>query len=163
MATARARHDRAMTTTDPQAPATASVPHRLRPALAWLAVTAVATTVIGLVAVEGVSDAVRAGGQSVDVQTLNPIWDAGNLLCVPVFLVARRSALLALPAVAVAVVPQFFVATTGLNRIDGDDGLEALIYLVPIMMTLLSLGGALVGGVIRVVGLRRERRTTQAS
>jgi len=78
---------------------------RLPAALAWTAGTAVATGVVALLAVELVSPLVEQGSEPADAPTLGPWWSLGFLLCVPVFLVARRSALLALPAVAVAVVP----------------------------------------------------------
>ena len=77
----------------------------------------------------------------------------------PVYLVARRSVLLALPAVAIAVVPQFEVATIGIDRMVGDDGLEALLYLLPIGMTVLCLGAALIGGVVRLVETRQRARS----
>ncbi len=57
-------------------------------------------------------------------------------------------------------VPQFEVATIGINRMVADDGLEALLYLLPIGMTVLCLGAALIGGVVRVVELRRARVLT---
>jgi hypothetical protein len=85
-------------------------------------------------------------------------WMLAHLLCVPVFLVARRSALLALPAVAVAMVPQFYVATAGLDRMRIDDGPEALLSLVPDEMTALCLVAAPVGTGLRLHELHRRQR-----
>jgi hypothetical protein len=133
--------------------------NRTRSALLWTLVTAVATTVIAYLAIEGVSAEIKRGSQPVDVETLGPAWDAAFLLAVPAYLAARRSALLALPVVAVAMVPQFFVASVGLGRIQGDDGLEALIYLVPMLMTALCLLAALVGTGLRLLELHRHRRS----
>ena len=118
--------------------------------LLWLAATAAATLAVALLSVGLVSPQVRAGGQPSSVNTLSDWWYAGFLLFVPVFLVARRSAWLALPAVAVAAVPQFEVARIGIERMIADDGLEALLYLLPIAMTVLCALAALVGGVVSV-------------
>ena len=126
----------------------------MKKSLAWLAVTAAASMVIAVLSVQLVSPAVRAGGQPASVDTTSDVWWLGFLLFVPVYLVARWSAWLALPAVAVAVVPQFEVATIGIDRMIGDDGLEALLYLLPIGMTVLCLGAALVGGLVRLVEVR---------
>jgi hypothetical protein len=131
----------------------------MKKSLAWLAVTAAATLVVAVLSVQLVSPQVRAGNQPVSVDTLSDWWYAGFLLCVPVFLVARRSAWLALPAVAVAVVPQFEVATIGIERLAGDDGLEALLYLVPIGMTCFCAVAALIGGLVRIVEVRRPALT----
>jgi hypothetical protein len=132
----------------------------MKKSLIWLAVTAAATMVIAVLSVQLVSPQVRAGGQPSSVDTLSDAWWLGFLLFLPVYLVARRSVLLALPAVAIAVVPQFEVATIGIDRMVADDGLEALLYLLPIGMTVLCLGAALVGGVVRVVETRRARVLT---
>jgi hypothetical protein len=123
--------------------------------LAWTGVTALASVVVALLAVELVGPRVKAGGVPASVATLSDLWWAGYLVVAPVLLAARRSLLMALPAVAVAAVPQFWAATVGLDRIAADDGLEALIYLVPLMMTGLFLTGAVIGAVLRVLELRR--------
>ncbi len=126
----------------------------MKKSLAWLAVTAAASLVIAVLSVQLVSPAVQAGGQPASVDTTSDVWWLGFLLFVPVYFVARWSAWLALPAVAVAVVPQFEVATIGIDRMIGDDGLEALLYVLPIGMTVLCLGAALVGGLVRLVEVR---------
>ncbi len=150
------------TTTSPTPDPGARLRRRRLPAraLLWTAVTALSTTAVGAMAVLLVSPEVRAGGQPASVATVNYLWWVGLLLCVPVYLASRRSVLLALPAVAVATVPQFAVATIGLNRMVADDGLEALIYVVPVLMTLACLLGALLGVVLRLVELRRVRTRT---
>jgi hypothetical protein len=135
-------------------------PPSLTRALAWTGVTVLATALIGYAAVEAVSPAVRRGGLPASVSTLSDAWFAAFLLCVPVYLAARRSALLALPVVALATVPQFAVATIGLYRLVADDGLEALIYVVPALVTLLCLLAAATGAAQRLLELRR---TAQAS
>ena len=127
---------------------------------AWLALTAGATLTVAVLSVELVSPSVRAGGQPASVDTLSDLWWLGFLLFVPVYLVARRSVLLALPAVAIAVMPQFEVARIGIDRMVGDDGLESLLYLLPIGMTVLCLGSAIVGGVVRLVETRQKRVLT---
>ncbi len=124
--------------------------NRLPSALAWILGTAVATAVVALLAVEAVSPLVRQGSQPADAPTLSPWWALGFLLCVPVFLAARRSALLALPAVAVAVVPQFYVATAGIERMRGDLSFAGLVYLWPIGMTALCLLAAALGTGMRL-------------
>ena len=131
--------------------------HPMTRALAWTGVTVLATAAIGYAAVQAVAPAVRQGGQPASVSTLSDAWFAAFLLCVPVYLAARRSALLALPVVALAMVPQFVVATIGLDRITADDGLEALIYVVPVLMTLLCLLAAATGVGLRLLELRRAR------
>jgi hypothetical protein len=131
--------------------------NRTRSALLWTLVTAVATTVIAYLAVEGVSAEVKRGSQPASVDTLGPAWSAAYLLAVPVYLAARRSALLALPVVAIAMVPQFLVASVGLDRLRKDDGLEALMYVVPILMTALCLVAAAVGVGLRLYELHRQR------
>ena len=131
----------------------------MKKSLVWLGVTAAATLVVAVLSVQLVSPQVRAGNQPVSVATLSDWWYAGFLLFVPVFMVARRSAWLALPAVAIAVVPQFEVATIGIARIAGDDGLEALLYLLPLGMTAFCLVAALIGGLVRIVEVRRPALT----
>jgi hypothetical protein len=148
-----------MMTTARTSIATLPARRRLGRALIWTAVTAVATAAIAWVSIEAVSPGIRRGGQPSSAMTLSYAWYAAYLLCVPVYLAARSSALLALPAVAVAMVPQFFVATVGLDRINPDDGLEALIYLVPILMSMGCLMTALIGAVLRIIEVRRDRRT----
>ena len=88
---------------------------------------------------------------------LSSAWYAAFLLCVPVFLAARRSLLMALPAVAVAAVPQFVAAMVGLERVTSRTGFEELVYVVPILMTLAYLAAAVVGGVVRAVEIHRSR------
>jgi hypothetical protein len=134
-------------------------PCRMKKSLAWLAVTAAASVIIAALSVQLVSPQVRAGGQPSSVDTLSDWWYAAFLLFVPVAMVARRSAWLALPAVAVAVVPQFEVATIGIERMVADDGLEALLYLFPMAMTALCLVAALVGGLVRLVEFRSQSLT----
>jgi hypothetical protein len=137
--------------------------NRLPAALAWTASTALMTGVIALLAVEVVSPLVKHGAQPADAPTLSPWWGLGFLLCVPVFLVARRAALLAMPAVAVAVVPQFYVATAGVERMRGDVSLAGLTYLWPIGMTALCLLAAAVGTGLRLGELHdRRSRAGQA-
>jgi hypothetical protein len=122
----------------------------MKKSLAWLGVTAAATLVVAVLSVQLVSSQVRAGNQPASVDTLSDWWYAGFLLFVPVFLVARRSAWLALPTVAVAVVPQFEVASIAIARLAADDGLEALLYLLPFGMTVLCVVAALVGGLLSI-------------
>ena len=131
----------------------------MKKSLAWLAVTAVASLVIAFLSVQLVSPQVRAGGQPSSVDTLSDWWYAGFLLFVPVSMAARRSAWMAVPALAVAVVPQFEVATIGIERMVGDDGLETLLYLFPMAMTALCLVAALVGGLVRFVEVRSKPLT----
>jgi hypothetical protein len=119
-----------------------------------------ATAAIAVASVELVGPQVRAGGQPASVDTLSNLWWLGFLLFVPVYLVARRSALLALPAVAVAVAPQFAVAGIGIDRMVADDGLEALLYVLPLAMTVLRVVAALTGGLVRLVEVRRPTLTT---
>ena len=88
---------------------------------------------------------------------LSSAWYAAFLLCVPVFLAARRSLLMAAPAVAAAAVPQFVVAMVGLDRVGTRTGFAELVYLVPIMMTLAYLAAALAGGLVRAVKIHRSR------
>jgi hypothetical protein len=133
----------------------------MKKSLTWLAVTAGASMVIAVLSVQLVSPSVRAGGQPASVATTSDVWWLGFLLFVPVFLVARWSAWLALPAVAVAAVPQFVVANIGIDRMIADDGLEALLYLLPIAMTVLCAVGALVGALVFVI--RRRPPLTQAA
>jgi hypothetical protein len=124
--------------------------NRMPAALAWTVVTAGATAAIALLAVEAVSPLVEQGTQPADAPTLSPWWALGFLLCLPVFMVARRSALLALPAVAVAGVPQFYVATAGVERMRGDVSFAGLTYLSPIGMTALCLLAAAIGTGLRL-------------
>jgi hypothetical protein len=88
---------------------------------------------------------------------LSSAWYAAFLLCVPVFLAARRSLLMALPAVAAAAVPQVVVAMVGVDRVGSRTGFAELVYLVPILMTLAYLAAALAGGLVRAVELHRSR------
>lgn|SRR6476661_1705403 len=88
---------------------------------------------------------------------LSSAWYAAFLLCVPVFLAARRSLLMALPAVAAAAVPQLVVAMVGLERVGSRTGFEGLVYLVPVLMTLAYLAAALAGGLVRAVEIHRSR------
>ena len=88
---------------------------------------------------------------------LSSAWYAAFLLCAPVFLAARRSLLMTLPAVTAAAVPQFVVAMVGLERVGSRTGFAELVYLVPILMTLTYLAAALVGGVVRAVEIHRSR------
>ncbi len=53
--------------------------------------------------------------------------------------------------------PQFVVAMVGPERVGSRTGLEELVYLVPILMTLAYLAAALVGGLVRAVEIRRSR------
>ena len=91
------------------------------------------------------------------LEPLSSAWYAAVLLCVPVFLAARRSLLMALPAVAAAAVPQLVVAMVGLDRVGSRTGFAELVYLVPILMTLAYLAAALAGGVVRAVEIHRSR------
>ena len=88
---------------------------------------------------------------------LSSAWYAAFLLCVPVFLAARRSLLMAAPAVAAAAVPQFVVAMVGLDRVGTRTGFAELVYLVPILMTLAYLAAVLAGGLVRAVEIHRSR------
>ena len=88
---------------------------------------------------------------------LSSAWYAAFLLCVPVFLAARRSLLMAVPAVAAAAVPQFVVAMVGLQRVGSRTGFAELVYLVPILMILAYLAAALAGGLVRAVEIHRSR------
>jgi hypothetical protein len=128
----------------------------VKKSLAWLAVTATASVAIAVASVQLVSPQVRAGGQPASVDTLSNLWWLGFLLFVPGYLVARRSAWLALPAVAVASVPQFVAAEIGIDRMVADDGLEALLYVLPFAMTALCLVAALIGGLVRMVEVRSD-------
>ncbi len=141
-------------------------PLRTRPVvagLAWTGVTLAASVAVAVLAVRLVDPAVRAGDQPASVSTLSNLWFAAALLFLPVLLAAHRSLLTALPAVAVAAVPQFWAASVGLERIRPDDGLEALIYLVPLTMTGLFLVGAVLGGLARALALRDAARARSAS
>jgi hypothetical protein len=122
--------------------------------LAWTAVCGASSSIVAVLALALVSPARGAGTQTAATATLSNVWWCAFAVFVPVLLAARRSLLMALPAVVVAAAPQFLAATVGLSRIRADDGLEALIYLVPACMTALFLLGALVGGILRVVDLR---------
>ena len=62
-----------------------------------------------------------------------------------------------LPPPGSAAVPQFVVATVGPGRVGSRTGLEELVYLVPILITLGYLTAALVGGIVRAVEIRRSR------
>jgi len=122
--------------------------------LTWTAVCGASSSIVAVLALALVSPAVGAGTQTTATSTLSNVWWCAFAVSVPVLLAARRSLLMALPAVVVAAAPQFWAATVGLSRIRADDGLEALIYLVPACMTALFLLGALVGGILRVLDLR---------
>jgi len=135
----------------PSAPSRRPAPHPLLSGLAWTLGTLAASVVIGWLTVQMVPAGVRAGGVPASEDTLSDVWWLALLLFLPVCFAARRSAWMALPAVAAAAVPQFLVARLGLDRMVADDGLEVLLFVVPILMTLLFLVGAVLMGTVRAV------------
>ena len=53
--------------------------------------------------------------------------------------------------------PQLVVAMVGLERVGSRTGVEGLVYLVPVVMTLAYLAVALAGGLVRAVEIHRSR------
>jgi hypothetical protein len=125
---------------------------------AWTALTLALAVAVGYVAVAWVGP--EAQRPPAAVSTLSSAWYVAFLLVVPVYVAARRSLLMALPAVAAAAVPQFVVASIGVDRLVADEGLASLVYVVPILMTLGYLLAALVGGTLRAVELARRRQAS---
>ena len=129
---------------------------RVRTGAAWVLLTLALSLVVAGAAVAlppGFDRLLPPGA----LDPLSSAWYAAFLLCVPVFLAARRSLWMALPAAAAAAVPQLVVAMVGVERVGSRTGFEELVYIVPMLMTSAYLAAALAGGLVRAVEIHRSR------